>query len=382
VSDLDYIRGRIALLRPRAKFAAYSHSSEFIDEAANLGDGFHYVALYDEKIDSNVVASPRGLILIHNTYLSSFAYNLFLCWLVRAGQAEDGPTSNLAALLTHNFKKFFAEQLLHGYNNLFSRAIFLETLLFEQVGMVPVFETRSRDPELARRADLGAELMSSVVSFHELGHYHLEREPGLWDQFVSQDAILERVHREVERAGYPAGFVLEFRCDAMAVLSCLQQFEAQGGREFCLRAVAFAFAAFAVLSSLAKSAEKTSADHRKSPDSIDLRSIEKVHRDYEYAMGIDRDMVERARLVIRVCDEMMREGGGSLFSEGGPFPLPPTLVDDLLGYMDRIMENDDRNARDMSLLVAEALHEHPRGLEFLYLRSKTFSSNRDLPGRV
>jgi hypothetical protein len=46
------------------------------------------------------------------------------------------------------------------------------------------------------------------------------------------------------------------------------------------------------------------------------------------------------------------------------------------------MESDDRNARDMSLLVAEALHEHPRGVEFLYLRSKTFSSNRELPDRV
>jgi hypothetical protein len=382
VSDVDYVRGRIALLRPRAKFAAYSHSSDFIDGAANLGDGFHYVALYDEKVDSNVIEGPRGLILIHNTYLASFAYNLFLCWLLRSADSQRDAGPDLAVLLTHNFKKFFAEQLLHGYDNLFARAVFLETLLYEQVCMVPVFEAKSRNPDLGRMADLGADLMSSVVSFHELGHYFLERDPDLWNDIVKQHPVLEPIYAGVAQAGYPPAFLVEFKCDVMAVISCLQQYEEKGGREFCLKAVAFAFAAFAVLHSLVKSAESTSANHRRSPDSVDFRSIEKVHRDFDFVLGIDRDFAERARLMILLCDHLMQAAGTPLFTGSGEFFLPESILDDLLLYIDRIMESDDRNARDMSLLVAEALHEHPRGVEFLYLRSKTFSSNWELPDRV
>ena len=381
MSDEDYVRGRIALMRGRAKFVRYSHSSEFIDPAAELGEGFHFVVLYDEKIDSNVISGPRGPIVIQNTYLSSFAYNLFLCWLLRPEHFAERAAPEPEVLLAHNFKKFFAEQLIHGHDGVFSRAIFLETLLFEQVCMVPVFEAKSRIPTLGRRADLAASLMSSALSFHELGHYLLKRDPNLWDAHVQQHPALEAVDRDVVNAGYTRKFVEEFRCDALSVISCLQQYGEQESREFCLRAISFAFAAFAVLSSLAKSAESTSENHRRVPDEVDLRSIEKVHREFGYSLGIDEALVERARLVIRLCDEMMRDGGGSLFADGGSFPLPPTIVDDLLGYVDRVMESDDRNAREMSLLVAEALHEHPRGLEFLYLRSKTFSG-ADLPGRV
>lgn len=151
-----------------ARFVACMHSSEFIDRSAGLGEGFFYVNLYNAKIDSNVVTSKRGLILIHNTYLPSFAYNLLLCWMLCAG----GERFDLGRLLRHHFKKFFGEQLLRSNpNGIFSRAVYLETLLHDQVCMVPVFEAKSRQPDLDRRATLASQLMSSAVSFHELGHY-------------------------------------------------------------------------------------------------------------------------------------------------------------------------------------------------------------------
>lgn len=370
----EYVRRRVAILRPRAKFVAFSHSSEFIDSRANLGDGFHYVNLYDEKIDSNVIISPRGLIMIHNTYLSSFSYNLLLCWLLCAGHPENKENNvELARLLKHNFKKYFAEQLLYFRNNIFSRAIFLETLLYEQAWMIPVFEAKAKNAALSRNADLGAQLMSSVLSFHELGHYYLDKTPEIWQEILEKHAAVLQTQFNRVAGKYPALFVEEFRCDVISIISCLEQFKADTERKFCLRAVVFAFAAFAVLYSLTKSAAKTAAEQIAVPDNVDFGSIEKRRLDYEYSIGIDLDFVERARLVIELCGNIAGKEGLSLFEEAGEFPLPHTILEDLLLYVDKVMESEDLNARGLSMLVAESLHDHPLGLEYLYLRSKTFA---------
>ncbi len=369
MTDAEHVRCRIATLRSTAKFVACTHSSEFIEQAAEIGEGFYYVNLYDAKIDSNVVTSKRGLILIHNTYLPSFAYNLLLCWLLCASQEG----FDLRQLLKHNFKKFFGEQLMRANPNIFSRAVFLETLLYEQVCMVPVFEAKSKQPDLDRWATLGSQLMSSAVSFHELGHYYLGRDVRAWHQVLElfTEIIAPLLDRARER--YSALFAVEFQCDTMAVASCLSQYEKSAGREFCLRATVFAFAAFAVLSSLTKSAEKTAQDQRSIPDDVDFDSIEKRHRGYDFSLGKDLDFVERARLIAELCEGLAAKDGLTLFGEGGAFPLPPTIIGDLLAYVDGIMDSDDRNAREMSLLVAEAMNEHPRGVDYLFLRSRTFS---------
>lgn len=373
MSQDEYIHRRVAIMRPHAKFIAYTHSSDFIDSTANLGDGFHYVNLYDEQIDSNVIISPRGLIMIHNTYLSSFAYNLLLCWLLYAKHSEkDVPALNLTLLLKHNFKKYFAEQLLSTHNNIFSRAIFLETLLYEQVCMIPVFKAKAQDEELDRNAARGAQLMSSVLSFHELGHYYLGRDPQIWSEILNQHSdVLYPLFSSVTNT-YPTLFVEEFKCDVISVISCLEQFKADLDREFCIRLIVFTFAAFAVLYSLTKSAKKTATDQRAIPDDVDFKSIEKRQIDYGYSIGIDLDFLERGRLITELCIKIAEKEKIAIFGEGGSFPLSATILDELLLYVEKVMESDDQNSREMSLLVAEALHEHPRGIEFLNLRSKTF----------
>lgn len=381
MNDEDYVLSRIRLLRPQAKFVAYNHSEEFIAAEAELGEGFHYVNLYDEQIDSNVIHSPRGLIMVHNTYLASFAYNLFLCWLLSArSAAETEAVPSLALLLKHNFKKYFAEQLLHYHNNIFARAIFLETLLYEQHCMVPVFAAKSRHEDLSTQADFGAQMMSSLVANHELGHYFLDRAPLTWNEILNLYGGTINAQFNHVLSTYPPAFVEEYKCDAMAVILCMQRNETEMPRLFCLRAIAFAFASFAVLSSLTKSAAYTSTQQQEIADQVDFGSIVKKNRDYTYAVGTDLDLVERARLVIEVCQLLAQRDGSTLFEEAGTFPLPATIVDDLLMYVSQVMESDDANARTMSLLVAEAFHEHPRGLEFLYLRSKTFTGqNLDEP---
>lgn len=148
--------------------------------------------------------------------------------------------------------------------------------------------------------------------------------------------------------------------------------------------IAFAFAAFAVLYSLTKSAKATASEHKAVEDTVDFNSIEKRHIDYQYTIGIDLDFVERAKLVIEFCENIAQRDGVSLFDETGDFLLPATILDDLLCYVDTIMENEDDNARKMSLLVSESLHGHPSGLEYLYLRSKTFAfgSQRNANGTL
>jgi hypothetical protein len=59
---------------------------------------------------------------------------------------------------------------------------------------------------------------------------------------------------------YSPPFAAEFQCDAYAVISCTRQYDQQTGGPFAIRATVFAFAAFAVLVSLARSSVKTAQD--------------------------------------------------------------------------------------------------------------------------
>lgn len=369
--------------RPRAKFTTYSHSSTFIDATAQLGNGFHYVNLYDEQIDSNLLISKSsGLIIVHNTYLSSFAYNLFLCWLYGYERAG-GNSQVVKMLLAHNFKKFFAEQLYCAHNDIGSRALLLETLLYEQVCMVPVFAAKAQEPSLSSRADIAANLMSSVVSFHELGHFYLREQEDCWSEILGQNPdTLQPMFLRVGST-YAAGFVEEFKCDAMAIISGFQQYQEVATPDFVLQALIFAFAAFAVLFSLARSAKVTAEEQQMAPaELIDFRSLEKVHREHDIKLGVDRDFVERAKLVVELCQRIAAQQHVALYSADGSFPLPETILMDLLPYIDRVLDCNDANARAMSNLVAEALCGHDEGMEYLYLRSKTFITNREEALRV
>lgn len=386
MTDAEFVRSRVAIMRPRAKFVAYTHSSKFIDRAANLGDGFYHVSLYDEKIDCILITNPRASIMIHNTYLSSFAYNLLLCRLLYKGKDNPDATdeASLKRLLMHNFKKYFAEQLFAAHNNVFSRAILLETLLYEQQWMIPVFEAKAQNESLSSNADKGAQLMSLTLSTHELGHFYLGRTPQIWDEILEHHTgFLPDLHRHVAESHSPY-ITEEFRCDVIAVISCFEQFKAELSAGGALRLIVFSFAVFAVLYSLTKSARKTAAGQKAKPDEIDLESIEKRHADYDYTIDLDFDFIERAKLVQRFCELLAEKEKLNLYSTAEAFPLDENVLRDLLSYVDTVMDSEDANARSLSLLVAEAFHEHPQGAEYLYLRSKTFSfgEGRNADGSV
>lgn len=64
MKDKDRIARIIRATRPRAKFTIISHSSEFTEPLPFLGEGYFYVNLYDEKIDSVLNKIDNGPIYL------------------------------------------------------------------------------------------------------------------------------------------------------------------------------------------------------------------------------------------------------------------------------------------------------------------------------
>ena len=158
------------LLTPRARFfqtsevAAGRLSTEHEDQA------FQYVALYEHRIGISVRPIGDHVFIISNGFLTSHAYNLALTWLWRY-RAPGPERAGLGAALRHNYKKFFAECVLAHENRLIGRALLIETLMYEQDLMQPMFDAVAADPGLGQIASEIAQLMSSLAAQHELTHY-------------------------------------------------------------------------------------------------------------------------------------------------------------------------------------------------------------------
>jgi len=377
VEKSDYVEWVISRIRPRARFVSVSHTDEFMPKEAEIGTGFSYVSLYDEEIASNVIRTKNGIILIDNSYLSSFAYNLALSRVYAVSMQESTGTDE-ALLLRYNLKKFYGEQLFSKHNDSFSRAVLLETLLYEEKHMRPVFASIKDNADFQYTASTLSQIMSSLVVNHEMGHYYLDHSPEICEPVFlkNQTAITPILNfAEVE---YGKPFATEVKCDVIAVYSVLHLHEKTSGLLFCLRAIAFGFAAFAATSSLAKSAAYTAASHRKIQEEIDLTSIKKTHIDFDYAIGKDLDFIERAKLVIQLCANIAQVNGMNLFSNEPAFPLQDNILDHILSIMDQVMESSDPLEREMALLVSQGFHGHPDGIDYLYLRSKVYTSYRDI----
>jgi hypothetical protein len=54
----------------------------------------------------------------------------------------------------------------------------------------------------------------------------------------------------------------------------------------------------------------------------------------------------------------------------------------MLAYLEKVFHCADDNARKMSNLVAQAMSGYDKGMEYLYLRSKVFQTNRPEPLKV
>jgi hypothetical protein len=367
----------IELSRPKAKFGGYSHTDDFLSLEAAIGKGFFHVSIYDEDINCSLTETLQGILLIDNSYLSSFAYNLIMAWHYENSHGRVQP-GQINLLIKHNFKKFFAEQLIHNHNNTFSRAIFLETLLYEQQLMIPVIHAANNDPQWMEIGKAIAGIMGNLLMFHELGHYYRNFKPQMYEEIIRlNDAAVRPLLEKL--AAYPEPFNEEVKCDLMAVFSTL----ALAGDDlstvtFALRSAVLGFGVFAALWSLQKSALATAKAHRQQPEEIVFKTIEKSQRDYTYVIGRYVDMIERATLVTLLCESIALSKGITLYGSDGIIPLPKNTTEYFLTYIETVMDANDDNQRAMARLVAEAFHNHAEGLEYLYLHSKVFKSNRSI----
>ena len=132
------VRDLLKALRPSLRDDFLSVGTAFDYDIAELGFRLKGIqcSIYDEALDAVLYRSKRlGQIVANNTYLSSFAYNIAVVWMSYGAQYERlaaREECELTSLLRYNLKKFFAEQLLNRTSSVFARAIFLETLLYEE----------------------------------------------------------------------------------------------------------------------------------------------------------------------------------------------------------------------------------------------------------
>ena len=371
----EFIAHKVKSLRPTAKFVVVNHSSNFIDASAELGDGFYTANLYDEQINANLIRFNESYVLIENTYISSFAYNLFLCWQFGL------KNQNSDHLLALNLKKFVAEQLYRRVNVVPSRALLLESLVFESQHMIPVFAAVDTDEELRQFANQGQAIMPLLLSIHELGHYYFSTRPNTWDDLMrGNENVLGPVSKQAESSLDDSDLV-EFRCDAFAILSVINQFEKSYGLKVTVRAILFAYASYAAMYSGVLTADLTGAvwesDFGGPVDLLDISPGK--HIDYPVKFDLDRQFIDRSVLMTSLCLRIAQEAGFEAFGDDEPFPMPVNIIERMCNLVLQVFDGDRDNARIMSNLLAKSLDRHPEGMEYLYLRSKVFKSNRTEP---
>jgi hypothetical protein len=336
--------------------------------------GQHY-SIYDESFDAVVYRSKRlGLIVANNTYLSSFAYNLAIVWALYGHQHDQllsDPDCALARLLRYNLKKFFAEQLLRRTDTAFARGIFLETLLFDERAMRPLFAQARTDTALAERFRFFSDLFSSLLLNHEIGH-------------IVGDAVADFAGELANELGgnmagdyeAPSGWApaaqREFECDMFAVLMAWRGRDPSVEPRFLLRTIAFAFAVSACMINLDKSAEATAAAHPESAEPDLLDEIYAQLPGAAFTMGRDPFAGARAHAVARLC-RRLAPSFSDPFASDQEFPFHPGLIEALAEFAAGVIDHQNVDERGLCELVARSLHGHPRGTRYLRLRSKMFT---------
>ncbi len=372
MNKLKQIERFVKLTRPQARFVKAAYMDKVKGNDITIDD-YYLVSLYDAKIDSVFNQCSLGFYIIDNSYLSSFAYNLYLGIMLY----HEGDLCIERKILCHNLKKFYAEQLFNQYNCIFSRAILIETLL-EEENMRAVFSKIKSDNSLSQKAKSVVSIMSSLISFHELGHHIFQNTNG-WDLFETKLTQKEQSFIRNMEIKYPRLFFEEIKCDMFAVNSCIENMQSTENFKDILNIVVFGYAAFSAMFSLVKSAKATAFDIRQNfIEKVNFNSIKTIHRDYTYTIGIDLDFKERASIMIQYCQIIAEKHDIELNENINDNLHPNKIIEYLLSALDEIMNSANNSIRDFALLFAESLCGHPKGAEFLYLRSKTFTSNRKL----
>lgn len=248
----------------------------------------------------------------------------------------------------------------------------METLVFEEPIMLPVFEEKDKDSDLAKKAVNGSSIMSNLVMFHEFGHLALEENPNSWNE-VEQSYFADISNMFSNISYERQGFITELKCDVFGLVFTISQHKDEMGFEECLKAIVFGLASFAVMVSLVESAKVSAKLPENTNEEIDLNSIQSGHYDYKYELAINKEFIERMKLMIQLCEDIATSNNMDIYSDNA-FGLTVTMMTDLFNIADIMFDTKDENASKKSLMLARALHNHREGMEYLYLNSRKFTN--------
>lgn len=373
---------RLKTMHPQARMWNHGEVGAGQVDGEASAQSFVVVYMYEHDITEHFRKLGGYRFIIANGFMASHAYNLALVWLDRAGGR-----ALRQARFRHNFKKFYAETLLHARDVMIGRAFLLETLAYEQGLMRPIFDAAAADPQLAQRAAEAGSAMSQLAQHHELGHYFQSRAPA---EFAAElPAFLDGcLHAELAslREQYAPQHVEEVLCDGVAaqlgIFGDESSDRSQAALTARLRRTAFGFQAFFRLMDLRACAEITAKDAPDDAASVALGSEIRPKDAPPYSIGRQPAVALRAEAMQRVLAAFAQRRGLALYGDDGEFPLSPDAWEDLDMAFESFADvaddgtpahlGCDAHGRNLMRLVAESLSQHPRGTEHLLWRSKRF----------
>ena len=373
---------RLKCLHPHARMWGHGEVEAGRVQGEDVAQCFILVSMYEHDITEHFRTLGSHRFIIANGFLASHAYNLALVWL---SDARDRTLRR--ARLRSNFKKFYAETLLHARDVMIGRALLLETLAYEQGLMRPIFDAAAADTALAARARTAGSAMTDLAQHHELGHYFHARAPAELEAelAVFLDGCL---HAELEtlRTQYAHHHVEEVMCDGVAAQLGILGDDASGRSDAeltaRLRRTAFGFQAFYRLMDLRACARITA---QQSPDDLVAVALGSEIRPKDappYSIGRHPDVAVRVQAMQRMLTAFAQRRGLALYGEDGEFPLTSEAWEDLDAAFESFADvapddtpphmGCDAQGRNLMRLVAESLSQHPSGTEHLLWRSKRF----------
>lgn len=370
----------VKFLRPTSKFVLVTDSSEFVIEDNQTP--YFFVSLYDEEIAAEFVEAKEFTAIFHNTYLSSFAYNVHLSWLYCNKYLADDSQINekLNILIHYNFKKFFAEQLFHVENNVYSRTVLLESLLFEQQTMLAVFKKENEDQEFKLAAKSSQELMSSLISLHEYGHLAFGNHPSLWTELMERETWLVEYDNFLSDQGLNEQFLEEIKCDAFAFINVIRENDIESNLGYKCNSIILGYSLYAVFYSISMTAKASINEPKAYLEKVDFSNLDSNYREFAFIKVIDTRFIKRAKYMLQAIKYFGEFESVQVLTEYKPFQLPENILDSLVSLIDSIINPDiitTSNQNALAHLCAEAFYDHPEGIEYLYKRSKIFKSGRN-----
>lgn len=386
MTPLEFAFGRLLKKLPDARFVQKAAVATGRLPWEDAEQEVHYVSIYRHAIASNFLPMHGFNFIISNGFLTSHAYNIALAWSMLSGPTEgDG---DLYLTLRHNYKKFYAESILGERNCLIGRALLIETLMFEQDCMRPIFAKVESAPELREKALVIAHLIVSFVNWHEMTHYFMHRSSRNTLRELAQafDGEAGEAYARIAQA-HGADLAEEVACDLSAVHQLLtsadEPFASWSDVERA-RLVAFSVMVISDLVSLEGSARETAKAARADDAQISLGSELRPQNAFNYSIGRWPPMEIRVNEVLGVLERHSSRLGHDLYGDRSRdvgFPLPESTRKTLARVWEDFMSPGaagdkratDAQQRGLAQLLAEALHGYDGGAEHLLWRSKRFS---------